>query len=194
MNNPEKLADTIVHLAHENARLSMEVSILKTEINILNDKLEAEREAFLNAVLPPSKTNPDDYEWGEINIGDEFEDYEPYEYPDDDEWGEDDDEWHFEVAGSAEFREENCPCDLPAPESCKGIKPVCYMVDPPSGWKYGFPKIYKCCQEEEREGGPDPYNLDGWLEQNGYPAREITYWQNSPKYGSVPCRVWKHES
>lgn len=169
MNNPEKLADTIVHLAHENARLSMEVSILKTEINILIDKLEAEREAFLNAVLPPSKTNPDDGEWGAINMGDEFEDYEPYEHPDDD---------YFDF-DEGKVRE----------ESCKGIKPVAYMVDPPSGWKYGFPKIYKCWPEEERP----PADLDGWLEQNGYPAREITYWQNT-SYESVPCRVWKHES
>jgi hypothetical protein len=190
MNNPEKLADTIVHLAHENARLSMEISILKTEINILNDKLDTYRETFLDSVLPPSKTNPDDYEWGEINIGDEFEDYEPYEYPDDDEWGEDDDEWYCKVCGG-EFPEENRPCDLPAPESCKGIKPVCYLVDPPSGWKYGFPKIYKCWPKEERP----PANLDWWLEKNGYPEHEIRLWQNSPNWdGSVPCRVWKHES
>ena len=158
MNNTEKLTDTIVHLAHENARLSMEVSILKSEINILNEKLDAERDAFLDAVLPPSKTNPDDDEWGD----DEFEDYEPYEHPENDELG----------------------------DCSKGIAPVCYMVDPPSGWKYGFPKIYQCLPEE----GHPPENLDWWLKQNGYPAREMHCWQQNPGYGCVPCRVWKHES
>lgn len=167
MNNPEKLANTIVHLAHENARLSMEVSILKSEINILNEKLDAERETFLNAVLPPSKTNPDNDEWGAAP---------------------DDDEWYCKVCGGEfppdddEQREDRLPC--------KGIAPVCYMVDPPSGWKYGFPKLYKCWPEE----GQPPADLDWWLEQNGYPAHEIRLWQNSPKYGCVPCRVWKHES
>ena len=173
MNNPEKLADTIVHLAHENARLSMEVSILKTEINILNDKLEAERGYASSLVkLVELKTNSNDGEWGGINIGDEFEDYEPYEHPDDD---------YFDF-DEVKVRE----------ESCKGIKPVAYMVDPPSGWKYGFPKIYKCWPEEKEP----PANLDWWLEKNGYPTYEINYWQQSPKseYGCVPCRVWKHES
>lgn len=187
MNNTEKLTDTIVHLAQENARLSMEVSILRSEINILNEKLDAEREAFLNAVLPPSKTNPDDGEWGATPDDDEW-----YckvcggEFPPDDDDDDDDDEWWEKV-----IREENCPCNLPAPEACKGLKPgVTYMVDPPSGWKYGFPKFYKCCPEE----GQPPADLDRWLNENGYPLHEIQYWQNSPKYGCVPCRVWKHES
>ena len=35
-------------------------------------------------------------------------------------------------------------------------------VDPPSGWKYGFPKVWN------GEG-----NMRDWLIDNGYPQREI---------------------
>ena len=35
-------------------------------------------------------------------------------------------------------------------------------VDPPSGWKYGFPKIWN------GEG-----NMTDWLIENGYPQKEI---------------------
>jgi hypothetical protein len=38
------------------------------------------------------------------------------------------------------------------------------MIDPPSGWKYGFPKAL-----------PDhePINIIEWLIENGYPQEEI---------------------
>jgi hypothetical protein len=35
-------------------------------------------------------------------------------------------------------------------------------VDPPSGWKYGFPKLWDC------QG-----SLQEWLVREGYPKREI---------------------
>ena len=35
-------------------------------------------------------------------------------------------------------------------------------IDPPSGWKYGFPKIW--------DGGGQ---LEEWLLEEGYPQREI---------------------
>ena len=35
-------------------------------------------------------------------------------------------------------------------------------VDPPSGWKYGFPKVWN------GEG-----NMTDWLIENGYPQKEI---------------------
>jgi hypothetical protein len=47
------------------------------------------------------------------------------------------------------------------------------MVDPPSGWKYGFPKIMK---------DPSQYNthsnggMNAWLFCNGYPFEEIVIW------------------
>ena len=38
-------------------------------------------------------------------------------------------------------------------------------VDPPSGWMYGFPKIW----EPEKDG-----NVITWLVRNGYPEKEAT--------------------
>lgn len=40
-------------------------------------------------------------------------------------------------------------------------------IDPPSGWKYGFPRPY------------DPVlgqSIDEWLLANGYPQNEIDQW------------------
>lgn len=39
-----------------------------------------------------------------------------------------------------------------------------YMIDPPSGWQYGFPKIWDTRQE------PDVIK---WLVENGYPQFKI---------------------
>jgi len=39
------------------------------------------------------------------------------------------------------------------------------QIDPPSGWKYGFPKDYD-------EKGPWPENLKEWCIAHGYP-REV---------------------
>lgn len=45
-------------------------------------------------------------------------------------------------------------------------------VDPPSGWMYGFPKIY----DTERDGP-----LDKWLEKRGYPrAQDAVYTRQWP--------------
>jgi microsomal dipeptidase-like Zn-dependent dipeptidase len=38
------------------------------------------------------------------------------------------------------------------------------MIDPPSGWRYGFPKALP---------DPEPVNLTEWLVENGYPQEEI---------------------
>ena len=60
-----------------------------------------------------------------------------------------------------------------------------WMVDPDSGWRYGFPKI-----------APD--NIDknddwhAWLLSEGYPQEKIDYWLNS-SFGYVPCRMWEQE-
>ena len=37
-------------------------------------------------------------------------------------------------------------------------------IDPPSGWKYGFPKVY----DREVDG-----NCTEWMLKNGYPQKEI---------------------
>jgi hypothetical protein len=37
-------------------------------------------------------------------------------------------------------------------------------IDPPSGWKYGFPRVF----DTEKDG-----NMREWLVANGYPQEEI---------------------
>jgi hypothetical protein len=53
-------------------------------------------------------------------------------------------------------------------------------VDPPFGWKYGFPKFYI----------NRPENFNQWLLDNGYPQAEINQWVEQ----IVPCRMWIEES
>lgn len=57
-------------------------------------------------------------------------------------------------------------------------KPV--MVDPPSGHRYGFPKLYDSSKEEG--------TMYDWLVREGYPQSEID------KYGNYFfCRFWYPE-
>ena len=52
------------------------------------------------------------------------------------------------------------------------------MIDPPEGWKYGFPKTIP-------EGIE---NVTDWLVEEGYPKEEIA------KYGiHFYCRHWEEE-
>jgi hypothetical protein len=53
------------------------------------------------------------------------------------------------------------------------------MIDPPSGWKYGFPKIIP--KEAQGRG------LE-WLLEQGYPQWEIDKLKNS-----FYCRYWETE-
>lgn len=49
-------------------------------------------------------------------------------------------------------------------------------VDPPEGWRYGFPKVW------DKNKYPD---LNEWLVQEGYPKKQIK------KYGdNFYCRFW----
>ena len=38
------------------------------------------------------------------------------------------------------------------------------LIDPPSGWMYGFPKLLP---------NPQPENVREWLVENGYPRKEM---------------------
>ena len=38
------------------------------------------------------------------------------------------------------------------------------IIDPPSGWKYGFPKVYD---------NPENLSTEEWLVKNGYPEKEF---------------------
>ena len=47
------------------------------------------------------------------------------------------------------------------------------LIDPPSGWRYGFPKPYD---------NPENIPLEEWLLANGYPQNEIY------NHGAKYCR------
>lgn len=40
------------------------------------------------------------------------------------------------------------------------------MIDPPSGWQYGFPRVY-----DETQDGP----IDQFLLDNGYPPKDVEF-------------------
>lgn len=56
------------------------------------------------------------------------------------------------------------------------------MCDPPSGWKYGFPKELPSYSFDSRK------ELEEWLEDEGYPIEEILRWKDG-----VPCRYFSME-
>ena len=51
------------------------------------------------------------------------------------------------------------------------------MIDPPSGWRYGFPRVY-----DEAQDGP----MDQFLLANGYPAKDV-------EFALQYMRVWPAE-
>jgi len=53
------------------------------------------------------------------------------------------------------------------------------MIDPPSGWKYGFPKELTV---------DDTQTVTEWLVDNGYPRALIDHFGNH-----FPCRHWYEE-
>lgn len=57
------------------------------------------------------------------------------------------------------------------------------VYDPPGGWRYGFPKIYKPVKGE---------SLAATLARDGYPAKEISSIMSND--GSLwGVRFWNHE-
>lgn len=53
------------------------------------------------------------------------------------------------------------------------------FIDPPSGWKYGFPKPFPSGVEDVR----------GWLLENGYPKKEADKWPDG-----IPCGMWEDDA
>jgi hypothetical protein len=49
-------------------------------------------------------------------------------------------------------------------------------VDPPEGWRYGFPMLYD---------NPEGLEFNEWLVSRGYPQSIIDQFE-----GDVPCRYW----
>jgi hypothetical protein len=56
---------------------------------------------------------------------------------------------------------------------------VMIMIDPPSGWKYGFPMVF-----DMEEGG----DVNEWLVSKGYPQSLIDKFK-----GALPYRMWEQE-
>ena len=55
------------------------------------------------------------------------------------------------------------------------------IVDPPEGWRYGFPKV---CDKEFKTGE----EFNDWLVENGYPRKVIE------SYGKwFACRWWEED-
>lgn len=53
------------------------------------------------------------------------------------------------------------------------------IIDPPSGWKYGFPKVYD---------NPENLSTEKWLVKHGYPESEFN------KDGKVYyIRTWEED-
>ena len=61
------------------------------------------------------------------------------------------------------------------------IKPKRTMVDPPNGWKYGFPKMLPLIPKEGKN-----FKLQKWLVDNGYPPHEIRDLGEA-----FTCRIWE---
>ena len=58
--------------------------------------------------------------------------------------------------------------------------PKVLMVDPPAGWKYGFPKP---CPEDRKN------DMATWMVEEGYPQAEMD------SYGEhFYCRYWEEET
>jgi hypothetical protein len=51
-------------------------------------------------------------------------------------------------------------------------------IDPPSGWKYGFPKLYSSTVDGE--------DIRSWLLLNGYPEKDVDFALNY-------LRMWEEE-
>lgn len=58
------------------------------------------------------------------------------------------------------------------------------VIDPPSGWMYGFPKAFTFMSS----GNPDTHEEEfkAWLIEEGYPQRLVD--QGLHKF----CRYWEH--
>lgn len=62
------------------------------------------------------------------------------------------------------------------------------MCDPPSGWKYGFPKPYTFVYPEQNNSPPFETMERQWWLDNGYPQFEID--RGMLKY----VRFWEDDS
>jgi len=66
----------------------------------------------------------------------------------------------FDAAAAMEWGNADEPDDVPQPTPKPDWMGKPYWVDPPSGWRYGFPRLY-----DPSKDGP----VREWLVANGYP-------------------------
>lgn len=59
-------------------------------------------------------------------------------------------------------------------------KKIKHYVDPPGGWRYGFPKVW------DKKENPDFY---AWLVKEGYPQEEIDKYKDE----GLPCNNFCRE-
>ena len=55
-----------------------------------------------------------------------------------------------------------------------------FLIDPPSGWLYGFPKAYN----------PDKDNYEEMLHKSGYPVKDIQFALENSRIIEVPDNEW----
>ncbi len=55
------------------------------------------------------------------------------------------------------------------------------MIDPPNGWRYGFPKMLPLIPKEGKN-----FKLKKWLIDEGYPPHEI-----ADAGINFQCRMWE---
>jgi hypothetical protein len=61
------------------------------------------------------------------------------------------------------------------------LKPKRVMIDPPNGWRYGFPKMLPLIPKEGKN-----FKLKKWLIDEGYPPHEI-----ADAGINFQCRMWE---
>ena len=61
------------------------------------------------------------------------------------------------------------------------VKPKRVMIDPPNGWRYGFPKMLPLIPKEGKN-----FKLKKWLIDEGYPPHEI-----ADAGINFQCRMWE---
>lgn len=66
------------------------------------------------------------------------------------------------------------------------MKKTVMFIDPPSGWRYGFPK-----PAPENIRNMPQEQLHKWFVANNYPQHELDYWKNSN--GGMTYRMFEHE-
>lgn len=63
------------------------------------------------------------------------------------------------------------------------------MIDPPGGWKYGFPKPAPANMRQMSAS-----EMNEWLVKNGYPQEEVDIWLEGGKYTGPPCNMFEYEA